>query len=159
MFFEPPDPTTPLGRCLGLWHEFLEGDAAALTRVVADDAVLHSPVLFKPQHGKDLVVLYLTGASMTFVGDRSAAGSQTHTLPDGERWDGRFRYVRTIYGERDALLEFETVMDGKYVNGVDLITCDDQGRIVDFKVMVRPMQAMDAVRTMMLAALEELGGA
>ena len=56
------------------------------------------------------------------------------------------------------MLEFETTMDGKYVNGVDMITCDDAGLIVDFKVMVRPQQAVEAVREMMSAALDALQG-
>lgn len=153
-------PDTPLGRALSVWHEFLAGDRGALERVIAPDAVLHSPVLFKPQHGKDLVIMYLTGASMTFVGDGRAGGeARTFTHPSGEQWDGRFRYVRAIHGERDAVLEFETVMAGKYVNGVDLITCDDDGLITDFKVMVRPLQAVEAVREQMMAALEQIRGA
>ena len=60
---------TPLGKALAIWHEFLTGDRSALERVIAEDAVLHSPVLFRPQHGKELVMMYLTGASMTFVCD------------------------------------------------------------------------------------------
>ena len=146
---------TPIERCLATWHEFLRGDREALDRALADDAVLHSPVLFTPQVGKELVKLYLTGASMSFGGDRETAGAPKRH-PDGGEWDGRFRYVREVRGERDAILEFETTMKGTYVNGVDMITCDDDGRIVDFKVMVRPLQAMEAVREMMMAALEQL---
>ena len=158
---------TPLGKALAVWHEFLTGDRSALERVIAPDAVLHSPVLFKPQHGKDLVVMYLTGASMTFVGEKGtgdgassggASEPRTYAHPSGEQWDGRFRYVRVLHGERDALLEFETTMAGKYVNGVDLITCDDDGLITDFKVMVRPLQAVEAVREQMMAALEQIKG-
>ena len=163
---------TPLGKALAVWHEFLTGDRSALERVIADDAVLHSPVLFKPQHGKELVTMYLTGASMTFVGsakpgqdapgDNTAEGGATETRtfkhPSGGEWDGRFRYVRAIHGERDAVLEFETVMGGKYVNGVDLITCNDDGLITDFKVMVRPQQAVEAVREMMFAAIQQIQG-
>ena len=154
---------TPMETCLNVWHEFLTGDRAALDRVLADDAVLHSPVLFKPVHGKELVQLYLTGASMTFVGDESAGGGAapsgdgTASAGDGD-WDGRFRYVRTVVGERDAVLEFENTMAGKYVNGVDMITCNDDGLIVDFKVMVRPRQALEAVRELMSAALDTLQG-
>ena len=155
----PALPDSPLGRCLAGWHEFLRGDADALMRVLADDVVLHSPVLFKPQPGKGLVAMYLTGASMTFVGDGSSDGTEREFKhPSGGTWDGRFRYIRSVLGERDAVLEFETVMDGKYVNGVDMITCDDAGLIVDFKVMVRPLQAVEAVREMMFAAIQQLQG-
>ena len=87
-----------------------------------------------------------------------SSSSPTFRHPAGGEWDGRFRYIRFVLGERDAILEFETVMAGRYVNGVDMITCDDDGKIVDFKVMVRPMQAVDAVRELMLRALEQLQG-
>jgi hypothetical protein len=147
---------TPIERCLAVWHEFLRGDRDALDRVLADDAVLHSPVLFKPVAGKETVKLYLTGASMTFVGEKPQGEPEPKRHPDGGEWDGRFRYVREVLGEHDAVLEFETTMKGKYVNGVDMIRCDDEGRITDFKVMVRPQQAVEAVREMMMAALEQL---
>lgn len=150
---------TPIETCLATWHEFLRGDRDALDRALADDAVLHSPVLFRPVHGKEQVTLYLTGASMTFVGEKPGGGEpEPKRHPDGCEWDGRFRYVREVLGEHDAVLEFETTMQGKYVNGVDIIRCDDEGRIVDFKVMVRPQQAVEAVREMMMAALEQLQG-
>ena len=149
------DDATPIGRCLRTWHGLFTGAPDTLERVLADDVVLHSPVLFKPVHGKELVTLYLTGASMTFVGDdRRDDGAATH---EG-RNEGGFRYVRVLTGERDAVLEFETTMAGKYVNGVDMITCDDDGLITDFKVMVRPQQAVETVRQMMGAALERLQG-
>lgn len=158
------DDPTPMQQCLNTWHEFLSGDRDALGRVLADEAVLHSPVLFKPVAGKELVQMYLTGASMTFVGDDSDRGNESDRADEAGRsapsdegeWDGRFRYVRTVIGERDAILEFETTMAGKYVNGVDMITCNDEGLIVDFKVMVRPRQAVEAVREMMSAALDTL---
>jgi hypothetical protein len=156
----PISSDTPMGRCLSVWHEFLTGDRSALERVLAPDVVLHSPVLFTPQHGKDLVAMYLTGASMTFVGERPSSGGEARSFrhPSGGQWDGRFHYIRTVVGEHDAVLEFETVMGGRYVNGVDMITCDDDGLIVDFKVMVRPLQAVEAVRELMFAALEQLKG-
>lgn len=149
---------TPVETALATWHEFLRGDRSALDRVLADDVVLHSPVLFRPQAGKELVTMYLTGASMTFVGEAPAGDPTPKRHPDGGEWDGRFRYVREVLGEHDAVLEFETTMKGRYVNGVDMIRCDDDGLIVDFKVMVRPQQAVEAVREMMMAALEELKG-
>jgi len=148
------DTSTPIGSCLSAWHQLFLGQSDALDHVLADDVVLHSPVLFRPIVGKEIVSLYLTGAYMTFV-----AGATTDEAPaatGGDTWDGSFRYVRVVTGERDAVLEFETTMAGKYVNGVDMITCDDDGRIVDFKVMVRPQQALEAVRAQMAAALETL---
>jgi hypothetical protein len=145
---------TPIESCLNTWHQCLNGDADALDRILADDVVLHSPVLFKPIDGKDLVKLYLTGAALTFVGLGAFDGGPS--AASGDAWDGRFRYVRKVLSERDAILEFETTMGGKYVNGVDMITCDDAGQIVDFKVMVRPRQAVEAVSKLMSAALDTL---
>lgn len=157
---ETLDGSTPMGRCLPEWHRVLEGDRSAFASLIADDAVLHSPVIFKPLAGKDTVTMYLTAAAMSFVGERTprdpSAEKPTYKLPNGESWDGRFRYVREVIGERDAILEFETTMQGKYVNGIDMIRCNDAGQIVDFKVMVRPMQALDAVRELMVAALGTL---
>ncbi|MGB3409763.1 MAG: hypothetical protein WBA45_01095 [Microthrixaceae bacterium] len=160
--------TEPMATCLDVWHRFIAGDRTALGRALADDAVLHSPVLFQPVQGKELVSMYLTGASMTFVGTTDSpdtddepatgadAGPATGADPDG--WDGRFRYVRKVIDSHNAVLEFETTMAGKYVNGVDMITCNDDGLIVDFKVMVRPRQAVEAVREMMAEALDTLQG-
>ena len=156
------DPDSPMGRCMHGWHRVLSGEPQALGDVLADDVVLHSPVLFKPLPGKDTVAMYLTAAAMSFVGKaRAGAGEGGErpkvASPTGDTtWDGRFRYVREVVGERDAILEFETTMAGRYVSGVDMIRCDDEGRIVDFKVMVRPMQAIDAVRELMVAALAKL---
>lgn len=146
------DPTTPIARCLRHWQDVLTGDPAALDRILADDVVMHSPVLFKPLPGKALVAKYLTAAAMSFIGDPATVPPASVT----EEWDGRFRYVREVIGRHDAVLEFETTMSGAYVNGVDMIRCDEDGRIVDFKVMVRPAKALDAVRERMVAALATL---
>lgn len=156
------DPDTPMTACLARWMDVLHGDLDALHDVLHPDTVLHSPVLFAPQAGRDTVAMYLTAAAAAFVGvgplvgavapPADAATAVRH--PTGAEWDGRFRYVRKVIGSHDAVLEFETTMDGNYVNGVDMITCDDQGLITDFKVMVRPARAVDAVKAQMLAALE-----
>ncbi len=150
------DASTPIGACLAAWHRLFLGEPDALAAVLADDVVLHSPVLFSPVRGKDMVALYLTGAAMTFVEGSAAGGPRSNSGVD--EWDGSFRYVRLLTGDRDAVLEFETTMAGKFVNGVDMITCDDDGLIVDFKVMVRPLKGLEAVREMMAAALEQLHG-
>lgn len=144
----------PAQWCLQRWHRVLRGELDLLADLIADDAVLHSPVLFRPLPGKATVIRYLTAASMSFVGDPAADRGAPAQAASG--WDGRFRYVREVIGERDAVLEFETTMAGKYVNGVDILRWDDDGRIIDFKVMVRPAQAVDAVRQLMVAALDTL---
>ncbi len=157
-----PSSDTPMGVCMARWMDFLHGDLTALSAALHPDVVLHSPVLFTPQKGRDTVAMYLTAAAAAFVGfgplvgavAPPADGTTTIRHPVAAEWDGRFRYVRKVFGERDAVLEFETSMAGNYVNGVDMITCDETGLIVDFKVMVRPARGLDAVKAQMLAAIE-----
>ena len=146
--------TTPIERCLDAWHAFLRSkDLDALDALLDDDVVFWSPIVFKPQRGKDLTKLYLSAAAGTFgTGDKGAGEGSADAGGGG----GGFRYVRKIHQGNDALLEFETTMDGKYVNGVDLITCDDEGRIVEFKVMIRPLQAVNIVHEQMKAMIESM---
>lgn len=122
-------PATP--PALARWHELVASrDPALLPELLAPDAVFHSPVVHRPQVGRELVVLYLTGA-LHVLGNES------------------FRYVREVTGPRDAVLEFVADVDGTMVNGVDMITWNDAGQIVDFKVMLRPMRAIELVRQRM----------
>jgi hypothetical protein len=155
------DTTTPLHRCLDEWHRFLRTrDVAVLDELLHDDCVFISPVVFTPQRGKEVTKLYLTAAGKS-LGGGSGGGPAVKRVASstddaGDGWDGRFRYIRTVREANHAVLEFETTVAGKYVNGVDLITCDDDGRIVEFKVMLRPLQAVNAVHEQMRAMLESL---
>ena len=149
------DGTTPIDRFLAEWQHVVGGNHDALARNIADDAVMYSPVIFRPLEGKELVLRYLTAASMSFPGD-SGTATPPPAKATGDEWDGRFRYIRRLTGTHDAVLEFETTMDGKYVNGVDMITVDDDAMLTVFKVMIRPLQAIDAVRAKMVAALDTL---
>jgi hypothetical protein len=135
------------------WHQFLRGELpGGLDELLHDDVVFFSPVVFTPQRGKEVTTMYLQAAGATFGGE---AGS-TAPRDDGAPGLGKLRYVaETMHGNR-AVLEFETEMDGKYVNGVDIITCDDDGKIVEFKVMIRPLQAINAVHEAMRAMLERM---
>lgn len=129
--------TTGLAR----WHRVLEAGSRPddLAAMIHDDAVFHSPVVHTPQIGKSLVVAYL------------AAAGQTLGIPS-------FRYVRELVDGDNALLEFETEMEGIHVNGIDLITFDGEGMIKDFKVMVRPLKAVNKVWEMMAAQLQQMKG-
>lgn len=100
-----------------------------------EDAVFLSPVVHTPQKGRPIVVAYLTAAGKTLGNDS-------------------FRYVREVVGEGTVVLEFETKMDGILVNGIDMISFDDDGLITEFKVMVRPLKAINKVWEMMAAQLE-----
>jgi hypothetical protein len=128
-------------RPLETWHRIVrEGDLAALDRLLAEDAVFHSPIVHTPQRGRPLVKLYLTGAYQV-LGNPS------------------FRYVREVVGERDAVLEFTAEVEGILVNGVDMIRWNEQGEIVDFKVMVRPLKAIQLLHRRMAELLEQMQGA
>jgi hypothetical protein len=129
------------------WHKVISGDTAGLDDLLADDVVFHSPVVFTPQQGKDITKLYL-GAAVNTLGGGATSGSS------GGK--GKFRYTKQVLAENQAVLEFETEMDGKYINGVDIITCNDEGRIVEFKVMIRPLKAIQTVHAQMAKMLEKM---
>lgn len=134
------------------WHRHLRGELpGGLDELLHDDVVFYSPVVFTPQRGKAITKLYLQAAQATFPGDAEGDGKR-----NGAQGAGSFRYVKQILSGNQAALEFETRMDGKVVNGVDLITCDADGRIVEFKVMIRPLQAVNAVHARMRSMLESL---
>lgn len=121
---------------LAAWHEVVRTrNPRGLDALLADEVVFHSPVVHTPQHGKALALQYLRAAVQVF-------GNES------------FRYVREIASERDAVLEFEVEIDGVYVNGVDLIRWDEAGRIVDFKVLLRPLKAVLGIQQRMAAMLQ-----
>jgi hypothetical protein len=135
------------------WHQFLRGELpGGLDELLHDDVVFCSPIVFTPQRGKEITTRYLQAAGATFGGGPGVSGRRA----DGEAGFGKLRYVAETMSGNRAVLEFETEMDGKYVNGVDIITCDDDGKIVEFKVMVRPLQAVNAVHDAMKAMLEAM---
>jgi histidinol dehydrogenase len=120
------------------WHRLIGvKDIAALDDILADNVVFHSPVVHTPQEGKALTKLYLTAA--------------LHTLNNEH-----FRIVRQVLQGDNAVLEFTTQLDGIHLNGVDIIHCDAEGRIDDFKVMIRPLKAINKIHEMMAAMLEKL---
>lgn len=125
---------------IAAWHRLvMDRNPAGLGSLLDDAAVFHSPVVHSPQKGRKLVAMYLSGA-LEVLGNES------------------FRYVREVVGDRDAVLEFEVELDGILVNGVDIIKWNDAGRIVDFKVMLRPLKAVNLVHERMAAMLKASGG-
>ena len=116
---------------LDTWHRLVRTqDPSGLDALLAEDVVFHSPVVHAPQHGKKLAAWYLSAAFRVF-------------------FNPTFRYVREIVGPFDAMLEFETELDGILVNGVDIIRWNAEGRIVDFKVMIRPLKGMNIIHQKM----------
>jgi hypothetical protein len=121
---------------LTAWHEIVATrNASRLAALLADDVVFHSPVVHTPQAGRQVTVLYLSAALRVFCNDT-------------------FRYVREIEGPRDAALEFRVDIDGVLVNGVDLISWNEAGQIVEFKVMLRPLRAVNLIHEKMAAMMQ-----
>ena len=136
------------------WHAHLAGALpGGLDVLLHDDVVFYSPIVYTPQQGKAITTRYLQAAGQTLPGDR----------PDGDAAgdgpSGGFRYTKQVLAGDVAVLEFETTVEGKYVNGVDIIRCDGDGRIVEFRVMIRPLQAVKLVHRQMAAMLETMGTA
>lgn len=123
---------------LEAWHTIIKSrDATALGTLLADDVVFESPVVHKPQLGKAITYLYLNAA--------------LHLLNNES-----FTYLNEWKGENSAVLEFQTTIDGITINGVDMITWNAAGRISHFKVMVRPLKAMNKVHELMGAMLQKM---
>jgi hypothetical protein len=142
----------PIHACIERWHRHLRGDLeGGLDAILHPDVVFLSPIVFTPQEGRDVTKLYLTAAGGTL------GGEPDHAPAGGSGTSGGFRYTKEIRQGHCAMLEFETQIDGTYVNGVDIMTCDDDGLIVEFKVMIRPLQAINLVHAQMKAMLERLG--
>ncbi len=120
------------------WHRLVGArDAVGLDNILAENVVFHSPVVHTPQAGKPLTKLYLTAA--------------LHVLNNET-----FRYLREVISGNSAVLEFHTVIDGISINGVDMITWGKDGRITDFKVMIRPLKAINLVHKMMGEMLQKI---
>jgi hypothetical protein len=133
-------------------HDHLRGRLeGGLDELLADDVVFWSPIVFKPQEGKEVTKMYLQAAGATLGGDEGEGVSGTG--PDAGSSKTGFRYTKQVLMDDTAVLEFETTIEGKYVNGVDIIRCDQQGKIVEFKVMIRPLQAVNAVHAQMAKAM------
>jgi ketosteroid isomerase-like protein len=116
---------------IAVWHKILEmKDTAGLDNILADNVVFYSPIVHTPQAGKPVTKLYLTAALYVFNNDS-------------------FKYLKEIISGNNAVLEFSTVIDGITINGVDMITWGADGRITEFKVMIRPLKAINLIHKMM----------
>jgi hypothetical protein len=134
------------------WHRHLRGDLpGGLDDLLHEDVVFYSPIVYTPQEGREITKLYLTAAGQTLPGDGAREGGD-----GGGESKGGFRYTKQVLAGDTAVLEFESTVGGTYVNGVDVIRCDDDGRIVEFRVMIRPLQAVNLVHEQMRAALERM---
>jgi hypothetical protein len=125
---------------LSTWHDLVSTrNVKGLAALLADEVVFHSPVVHTPQIGKAITTQYLAAAFRVFFNET-------------------FRYVREVTGPRDAVLEFQVDIDGITVNGVDMIQWNDEGRIVEFKVLIRPLKAINLIHQKMGEMLKKAGG-
>jgi hypothetical protein len=116
---------------LAAWHRVVESrDPGKLDALLAESVIFHSPVVHTPQVGKAITTRYLRAALRVFVNDS-------------------FRYVRELRGAHEAALEFQVEIQGVLVNGVDLLTWNEEGRLVELKVMIRPLQAIQLIHQAM----------
>jgi hypothetical protein len=123
---------------IATWHKLVDArDAAGLDNILAEQVVFHSPVVHTPQVGKPITTLYLTAA--------------LHVLNNDT-----FKYLREVISGNHAVLEFQTVIDGISINGVDMITWGEDGKITDFKVMLRPLKAVNLVHKIMGEMLQKI---
>lgn len=133
------------------WHLHLKGELeGGLDTLLHDDCVFYSPIVFSPQKGKDLTKMYLGAAGNTFSeGNKDkAVGAKA----------SEFGYIKEIVSGNHIVLEFESKIEGKYINGIDMMTFDDDGKITEFKVMIRPLQAINMMHAKMKAMLEKMQG-
>ena len=120
------------------WHEVLgNDDPKLLENIISEDAVFSSPVVFTPMEGKNITMMYLHAAGQSFNMEK-------------------FKYTKEIHDGMNSVLEFETYIDDISVNGVDIIEWNEDGKICNFKVMIRPFKAVQKVQEKMIAALESL---
>lgn len=121
---------------LSTWHEVVKSrNAKGLELLLADDVVFHSPVVHAPQVGKAITIQYLSAAFHVFFNES-------------------FKYVREVTGPTDAVLEFQVEIDGISVNGVDMLKWNAEGKVVEFKVMIRPLKAINLIHQKMAAMLQ-----
>ena len=121
---------------IAAWHDLVKNrNVKGLAAVLADNCVFHSPIVHTPQVGKAITKKYLLAAF--------------HVLDTGQ-----FRYVGEWYGEQSAVLEFETAIGDVQVNGVDMLEWNASGQITKFKVMLRPVKALQTVVPLMAQALQ-----
>ena len=120
---------------LDTWHQLVASrNAGGLDSLLAEKVVFYSPVVHTPQIGKAITKQYLAAAFRVFFNES-------------------FRYVREVVGSSDAVLEFQVEIDGISVNGVDMIKWNEAGQIVEFKVMLRPLKAVNLIHQKMAAML------
>lgn len=133
-----------------IWHQAMKSkDVSIWNELLDDDVVFHSPVVFTPQKGKKITIMYLMAATGVF----GSADKKTGLL-ESTQAGSKFHYINEIVGKTSALLEFESEIEGTYINGADLLQWNENNKLTEVKVMVRPLQAVNMLHQKMKAMLE-----
>lgn len=123
-------------KTIDAWHQIVATkDLKKLDEILNNDVVFHSPIVHTPQVGKEITKQYLTAAFYIL-------------------FNSSFKYVLEVVNENNAVLEFTVEIDNILVNGVDMITWDKNGRITEFKVMLRPLKAINLIHQKMAEMLK-----
>ena len=134
------------------WHRAMKSkDGETWDELLDEEVVFYSPVVFTPQKGKKITMMYLMAATSVF----GSADVDSESTRDAQI-ESKFRYVNEIIGENSAVLEFESEIDGTYINGADLLRWDENDKLVEVKVMVRPLQAVNMLHQKMKLMLESM---
>jgi hypothetical protein len=116
---------------LEIWHSvILNQDTVKLLEILEDDVAFHSPVVHTPIKGKQVTFMYLSAAFVVLFNDT-------------------FKYVKEVVNETESFLEFEVEIDGILINGIDMISWNNDGKITSFKVMIRPLKGVNLIHQKM----------
>ena len=118
------------------WHKVVKlRDYDLLKSILADDIIFYSPIVYTPQKGKDIAIKHLVAASEVFN-------------------TGNFSYDKEVIQGQQASLEFSLNINDTEINGIDLISWNNDGKINEFKVFIRPLQGVNIIHKMMQSTLE-----
>ncbi len=108
-------------------------DLDLLREALAEDVVLHSPILFKGFEGREMTMVVLANVIEVFED---------------------FRYLDEVHGDGTVVLRFAAKVDGKFeIEGIDYLTLDADGQVTDLTVFLRPQKAVQAFNEQMVARL------
>ena len=127
--------------------EAIANDPNKFDELLDENCTFYSPVVFTPIKGKEMTKMYLMAAGGVF-GEGPTKGEESKSKP--------FKYIKEVIDKNSAVLEFESTIDGIYINGIDLVSWNDEGKITEFKVIVRPLQAVNKLHEQMQNMLEQM---
>ena len=132
------------------WHKLIKSnDTDKFDELLDENCTFFSPVVFTPIKGREMTKMYLMAAGGVFgEGPTKAKGEESISKP--------FKYIKEVIDKNSAVLEFESTIDGIYINGIDLVSWNDEGKITEFKVIVRPLQAVNKLHEQMQNMLEKM---